>query len=186
MHPRPHVTDRDHASPHPTSPHPSSPHRTSPHRTSPHPSPHLIGQDARIATRDDISAIRWSELRPELGARGAIVTMFMSSLIGNLAAQYLHAVRLTGFGFAVGCIAAASLTRRRALLVVLAIPPLIFLVAITCAQALAAHADHVDLSARRIAAGVLLTLASTAPWLFGGFAGALVIGTCRALPGRSR
>lgn len=129
-------------------------------------------------------AYHWSDLRPEIGARGATVTVFMSSLMSDMAAQYLHAVRLTGFGFAVGCAAAASLARRRALMVVITTAPLVFLVAITCAEALAAHADHIGLSAGRICARVLFTLASTAPWLFGGFAWALLIAICRVLAQR--
>lgn len=140
--------------------------------------------DPLPTTGADVPAYRWSDLRPEIGARGATVTMFMSSLVGDMAAQYLQAIRLTGFGFVIGCVAAASLARRRALLVVIATPPLIFLVAITCAEALAAHADHVDWPARRVLARTLLTLASTAPWLFGGFAGALLIATCRILTQR--
>jgi hypothetical protein len=136
----------------------------------------------RLTDRDD--AYHWSDLRPEIGVRGGAVTVFMSSLTGDMAAQYLHAVRLTGFGFVIGCLAAASLARRRALTVVIATAPLVFLVAITCAEALAAHADHVGLSPRRIFARALLTLASTAPWLFGGFAGALLVATCRVLAQR--
>lgn len=138
-------------------------------------------QDSPPAPGADVPAYSWSDLRPEIGARGATVTMFMSSLMGDMAAQYLNAVRLTGFGFTFGCVAAVSLARRRALLVVITTPPLILLVAITCTEMLAAHADHVGLPTRRIFARALLTLASTAPWLFGGFAGALLIAACRLL-----
>ncbi len=206
MQPRQRLADRDHAgSPHAdpdrTNPlpiisgHASPRHANHDHANRDHanrdhanPLPAAPGRtDHGIppARGDGVPAFHWSDLRPEVGARGAIAIMFMSSLLGDLAAQYLHAVRLTGFGVAIGCVAAACLTRRRALLVVATTPPLIFLLAITCAEALAAHADHVGLSAERIAVGVFLTLASTAPWLFGSFAVALVIAACRGLARRS-
>jgi uncharacterized protein DUF6542 len=124
---------------------------------------------------------RWSDLRPELGARGAVLTMFMASLLGDLGAESLHVTGLTGFGFATGCAAAACLTRRRDLLVVATTPPVAFLVAITCAEVLAAHSNHVALSAGPIAGGVFLALASTAPWLFCGFAGTIVVAAIRGL-----
>jgi hypothetical protein len=126
-------------------------------------------------------ANRWSDLRPRLRARGAVFAMFMASLVGDLGALSMHVTRLTGFGFTAGCVAAAGLTRRRDLLVVATAPPAVFLVAITCAEVLAAHSNHVALSAGPIAAGVFLTLASTAPWLFGGFAGTLAIAAIRGL-----
>ncbi len=191
MQPRQRLADHDHAgSPHAdpgrTSPLPVVRDRTSPPRADrDRTSRPRAGQGTPPTRGAGVQAYHWSDLRPEVGARGAIAIMFMSSLLGDLAAQYLHAVRLTGFGVAIGCVAAACLTRRRALLVVATTPPLIFLLAITCAEALAAHADHVGLSAERIAVGVFLTLASTAPWLFGSFAVALVIAACRGLARRS-
>jgi hypothetical protein len=178
MHTRSRLTDRDRIDPLRTDRTTTNAPSTDPPTTDV-PS---LEQGAQIGTDGDVPAFRWSDLRPEIGARGAIITMFMSPLIGDLAARYLNAPRLAGFGVAVGCLAAASLTRRRALLIVATTPPLIFLVAITCAEVLADHASHVGLQAGRIAIGVFLTLASTAPWLLGSFAVALVIATCRGLP----
>jgi len=135
----------------------------------------------RDTSRQDTVSVRWSDLRPVLGARGALVTMFMATLLGHLTAQALHVTGLTGFGFAAGSTLAAGLARRRDLLIVATTPPVIFLTAITCAELIVRHLNHMPLSARPIADGVFLTLASTAPWLFCGYAGALVIAAVRGL-----
>lgn len=107
--------------------------------------------------------------------------MFVVFLLTDLAAGWLSAAGLTGFGFAAGSAIAAGSARREDLLIVVATPPVIFLAAVTCAELIAAHADHAAISAGSLAAGVFLAISATAPWLFGGLAGALIIAAVRGL-----
>ncbi len=127
-------------------------------------------------------AFAWGELWPPMGARAAAVAMFAIFLVTDLAAGWLHVVALTGFGFAAGSAAAAGRTRRQDLLLVATTPPLIFLAAVTTGQLIILHTGHVAASAGLVLAGIFLTLAAAAPWLFGGLAGALLIATVRGLP----
>jgi hypothetical protein len=107
--------------------------------------------------------------------------MFAVFLIADLAAGWLSAPGLTGFGLAAGSAAAAGSVRRRDLLIVVITPPVIFVTAVICAELVSAHADHAALSAGSFAASVFLTISSAAPWMFGGLAGALTIATVRGL-----
>ena len=117
-----------------------------------------------------------------MGARTAAAAMFAIFLLADLAAGWLHAATLTGFGFAAGCAVAAGRARRRDLLLVATTPPLIFLAAVTCGELISMHASHVAASAAVAATGIALTLSSAAPWLFGGLGVALLIATVRGLP----
>ncbi|HYS32163.1 MAG TPA: DUF6542 domain-containing protein [Streptosporangiaceae bacterium] len=127
-------------------------------------------------------AFAWGELWPPMGARAAAVAMFAIFLVTNLAAGWLHVAALTGFGFAAGSAAAAGRTRRQDLLLVATTPPLIFLAAVTAGELITLHVGHVAASAGLAAAGIFLTLAAAAPWLFAGLAGALLIASVRGLP----
>jgi hypothetical protein len=124
----------------------------------------------------------WRELWPVMGARTAVVAMFIIFLLANLGAGGLHMVALTGFGFAAGSAAAAGRTRPQELLVVATSPPAIFLAAVTAGELITLHLDHVAASPGLVLADIFLTLSTAAPWLFGGLAGALVIATVRGLP----
>jgi hypothetical protein len=117
-----------------------------------------------------------------MSARKAIVVMFVIFLLTDLSAGWLHAVALTGFGFAAGSAAAAGRTRREELLLAATTPPLIFLIAVTTSELITLHMNHVAGSAGLVVADVFLTLSTAAPWLFGGLAGALLIATVRGLP----
>ena len=76
---------------------------------------------------------------------------------------------------------AVGTVRREDLLIVVIAPPVIFLGAVTCAELITGHEDH-GAGAVAVAAGILLTLAGAAVWMFGGLAGALVIALVRGLP----
>jgi hypothetical protein len=120
--------------------------------------------------------------RPLLTARGAVAAMLALFLAGNLSGAWLHVDFFAGLSFAAGCVLALWLTRRGDLLLVVTTPPVIFLVAAVCAQLLTAPGGGFTTWAESVAAGVLLTLASAAPWLAGGVAAALVVAMARGLP----
>ncbi len=124
----------------------------------------------------------WSDLWPPMRARTALVAMFAIFLLTGLAAGWLHVSGLTGFGFAAGSAVAAGRTRRADLLPVATSPPLLFLLAVISTELISLHVKHVAASPALVLAGIFLTLAAAAPWLFGGLAGALVIATVRGLP----
>jgi len=117
-----------------------------------------------------------------IGGRAAVAVMFAVFLLSDLVAGSLRVAGLTGFGFAAGSAAAAGCVRRRDLLIVVTTPPILFLAAMTCAELISAHLNHVAGSAGLVIAGVFLTLTGSTPWLFGGLAGAFVIATVRGLP----
>lgn len=125
-------------------------------------------------------------LIPSVGAPAAIATMFLIFLLTDLASVPLQFSGLSGFGFAVGAAVAAGVVRRSDLLIVSTTPPVIFLVAITCAELITAHLSHASGSLGRIGAGIFLTLSAAAPWMLGGLAGALAIAVLRGLPQRVR
>jgi Domain of unknown function (DUF6542) len=123
-----------------------------------------------------------AELRPLVGAPAAMGWMFIGFMLADLIAGALHVTGLTGFAFAAGAAAAALFTRPRQLLPVVTTPPAIFLGAVTCAELISMHMNHVAPSPGLLAANVYLTLATSATWLFGGMAAALVIACARGLP----
>ena len=135
-----------------------------------------------MTSRRSLPQFAWPDLWPPMGARAAAVAMFLVFLLTDLTASWLHMVALTGFGFAAGSAAAAGRTRRHELLLVATSPPLIFLAAVTCAELITLHLNHVAASAGLVLAGIFLTLSTAAPWMFGGLAGALLIATVRGLP----
>ncbi|HXP21716.1 MAG TPA: DUF6542 domain-containing protein [Streptosporangiaceae bacterium] len=116
-----------------------------------------------------------------MGARAAVLLMFVLFLLADLAAGWLSVPGLTGFGFAAASAIAAGRARREDLLIVVVTPPLTYLVAVTCAELINAHADHAAISVSSIGAGVFLTLSAAAPWMFAGLAGAVAIAAVRGL-----
>lgn len=124
----------------------------------------------------------WSDLWPIMGARAAIIAMFSIFMLTGLAAGWLHVNALTGFGFAAGSAVAAGRTRRSELLPVAICPPLLFLLSVMSTELISLHLKHVAAGPAMVLAGIFLTLTSSALWLFGGLAGALLIATVRGLP----
>lgn len=120
--------------------------------------------------------------RAVLTARGAVIAMLALFLAGNLISDWVHVDLLSGLSFAAGCVLATYYTRRGDLLLVVATPPVIYLVATVCAQLISAPGGAFTTWIESVAAGVLLTLAGAAPWLAGGVAAALVIAMVRGLP----
>ena len=115
---------------------------------------------------------------PRLTGRGAGLAMFSVFFPGTLTAGWLHLAVLTGLSFLVGCILAGLFTKRADLLVVVTMPPMVFLVAVICVKALTATGSALISTAE----GCLLTLSAAAPWLFGGMAVIIVIALFRGLP----
>ena len=140
--------------------------------------PRTLARAWRVAVRAD--------LIPSVGAPAAIATMFLIFLLADLASGPLQVSDLAGFGFAVGSAIAVAFVRRADLLIVSTTPPVVFLVAISCAELITAHLSHASGSLGRIGAGIFLTLSAAAPWMFGGLASALAIAVLRGLPQRVR
>ena len=116
--------------------------------------------------------------RPRLTSRGALVVMVAAFLAGNLLAAGIAHSWPAGLGFAAGCLLAVAYARRESMLLVVVAPPVIFLITLVGAELITASSA----SALATAEGVLLTLAGTAPWLFGVMIITLVIAMMRGLP----
>ena len=116
--------------------------------------------------------------RPRLTGRGAVLAMLAVFLLIDLIAAGMHSTWLIGFGYAAGCLLAVTYARREALLAVVTTPPAIFLVALASIKVLTAGGNTVLAAAE----GTLLTLAATAPWLFGVTIACLAAATVRGLP----
>jgi hypothetical protein len=119
---------------------------------------------------------------PRMTSRGALAALAALFLAGNLLAAWLGAGVLPGLAFALGCPLAVAGVARRDLLLILAAPLVLFLAAVLVAQAVTAPGSGVTASAEAVAEGTFLTLAGTAPWLFGGLAAALAVAVYRGLP----
>jgi hypothetical protein len=116
--------------------------------------------------------------RPRLTGRGAVLAMLAVFLLMDLIAAGMHSTWLIGFGYAAGCLLAVTYARREALLVVVTTPPAIFLIALAGIKLMTAGGNAVLAAAE----GTLLTLAATAPWLFGVTIACLAAATVRGLP----
>jgi hypothetical protein len=116
--------------------------------------------------------------RARLTGRGAVLVMLAVFLVVDLIAAGVHSTFLNGFGYAAGCLLAVAYARREALLVVATTPPAIFLAALLAVKLMTAGGDTVVAGAE----GTLLTLAATAPWLFGVTVAYLAAATVRGLP----
>lgn len=135
-----------------------------------------------MSTNRHSQQFQWSDLWPLMRARTAIFAMFAIFVLTGMAANWLQVSALTGFGFAAGSALAAGRTRPSDLLPVATSPPLLFLLAVVSTELISLHVKHVAAGPALVLAGIFLTLAASAPWLFGGMAGALLIATVRGLP----
>jgi len=115
-------------------------------------------------------------------ARGAVVAMFSLFFLGMLAADWLHLGSLIGLSFVAGCVLAARYTKRDGLLTAVVAPPLIFMIALAGTQTMSAHADTLRRTLTSAIEGIVLTLASVAPWLFGGVILGVVVAVFAGLP----
>src|SRR6185437_8683885 len=96
----------------------------------------------------------------------------------ELLAQRLSATWLAGLGYGAGCLLAVAFARRGALLFVATTPPLIFLIALICAQLITATGSTLLATAE----GTVLALAAASGWLFACTAGCIALAVLRGLP----
>jgi hypothetical protein len=115
-------------------------------------------------------------------ARGAVAALFSLFFLGVLAAGWLHLGSLIGLSFVAGCVLAARYTERDGLLVAVVTPPLIFMIALASTQTMSAHADTLRRTLTSAIEGIVLTLASVAPWLFSGVILSVVVAVFGGLP----
>jgi hypothetical protein len=112
-----------------------------------------------------------------LTGRGAVVVIFVLSLLGAFVAEEFHWNAADGVGYVAACAIAARYLKPGYLLVAVVTPPLIFVIAVTLVKA--ATATGAVLTATT--AGTLLTLGTSAPWLFAGTLLALAVTMARGL-----
>lgn len=115
---------------------------------------------------------------PRLTSRGCALVMFVVFLGTGLLAQVLSATWVAGLGYGAGCLLAVLFARRAALLFVSTTPPLIFLIALVCAQLITATGSTLLATAE----GTVLALAAASGWLFACTAGCIVLAVLRGLP----
>jgi hypothetical protein len=99
-----------------------------------------------------------------LTGRGAVVALVAACLSGLLIASWTGWSALGDALFVMSCGVVASYTRTAGLRTVVVCPPLAFLAAAVCVEVIAAP------DAFSAAAGILVTLGTSAPWLFTGTA----------------
>jgi hypothetical protein len=104
-----------------------------------------------------------------LTGRGALAAMFALCFGTQLIAAWTGWGTLAGAAFVCGCGAITYYTKTSGLRAVVVAPPLLFLAGSTCAQVLTAPGTF--LAAERI----LVTLGTSAPWLFTGTALTIVV-----------
>jgi hypothetical protein len=114
-------------------------------------------------------------------ARGALVAMFSLFFLGIAAADWLQLGSLTGLGFVAGCALAARYTKRDGLLTAVVTPPLLFMTALMVTETISSHADTLRRTLTSAGEGIVLTLASVAPWLFAGMIVGIVVAVRRGL-----
>jgi hypothetical protein len=117
-----------------------------------------------------------------LRARATLSGLFAWTLVSCLLAAWLHLAVVAGLGFCAGSALAAWYCRPAALLRMLTAVPAVFAVAEILAQFATRPAGGRRGLVVPVAGGTLLTLASVAPWLFAGTAGAVAIALFRGLP----
>jgi hypothetical protein len=115
-------------------------------------------------------------------ARGAVLAMFSLFFAGMVAAGWLHLGSLVGLSFVAGCALAARYTKRDGLLAVVVTPPLIFMIALVCTEAMSSHAGTLRHTLTMVIEGIILTMASVAPWLFAGMILGITIAMFGGLP----
>ena len=110
-----------------------------------------------------------------LTGRGAILALLVLSFLGLIVSDWLDWGMLADATFVAACVAIACYAKPSDLLPVAVCPPLAFFVACVCAK-LATSAGGTS-----AAEGTLVTLATSAPWLFLGTAVTILIGLRRGL-----
>jgi hypothetical protein len=116
-----------------------------------------------------------------LTGRGAITALFALCFLTQLIADWAGWGTLAGAAFVCGCGAVTYYTRTSGLRAVVVAPPLLFFAGSLCAEALTAPGTFLA------AEGLLVTLGTTAPWLFTGTALTIVVAIGRGYrPGRPR
>jgi hypothetical protein len=100
-----------------------------------------------------------------LTGRGAIVALFLLCFLSQLIGWSV----LADAAFLCGCGVVTYYTKFAGLRTVVVCPPLIFLAAVICAKALTSSGRFA------LAEGILVTLGTSAPWLFTGTALTIVI-----------
>ena len=110
-----------------------------------------------------------------LTGRGAILGLFLLLFVGILISGWLNSGIPADLLFLLGCGAMASYTKPRDLLSVSISPPLAFFCACVLAKLITSSGGT------SAAEGILVTLATSAPWLFAGTALTIVIALRRGL-----
>jgi hypothetical protein len=119
--------------------------RTSPNRRDRH-----YGAEPRLEPRASV----------RLTGRGAVAAMFVLCFFTQLIADWTGWGTLAGAAFVCGCGAVTYYTRTSGLRGVVVAPPLVFFAGSVCAELLTAPGTFLA------AAGILVTLGTSAPWLF--------------------
>lgn len=109
----------------------------------------------------------------KLTGRGAVVALFAACLSGLLIASWTGWNAVGGALFLMSCGLVAYYTRASGLRHVVICPPLAFLIAAVCAELIIAP------DAFSAAEGIVITLATSAPWLFTGTGLTFVIALSR-------
>ena len=104
-----------------------------------------------------------------LTGRGAIAALFALCFGTQLIAAWTGWGTLAGAAFVCGCGAVTYYTRTGGLRAMVVAPPLLFFAGSTCAQLLTAPGTFLA------AEGILVTLGTSAPWLFTGAALTVVV-----------
>jgi hypothetical protein len=104
-----------------------------------------------------------------LTGRGAIAALFALCFFTQLIADWTGWGTLAGAAFVCGCGAVTYYTRTSGLRTVVVAPPLLFFTGAACAELLTAPGTLLA------AAGILVTLGTSAPWLFTGTALTIVV-----------
>ena len=104
-----------------------------------------------------------------LTGRGALAAMFVLCFVTQLIADWTGWGTLAGAAFVCGCGAVTYYTRTSGLRSVVVAPPLLFFAGATCAELITAPGTFLA------AAGILVTLGTTAPWLYTGTALVIVV-----------
>src|SRR6516164_11281113 len=108
-----------------------------------------------------------------LAGRGAIAALFALCFGTQLIAAWTGWGTLAGAAFVCGCGAVTYYTRTGGLRAMVVAPPLLFFAGSTCAQLLTAPGTFLA------AEGILVTLGTSAPWLFTGTALTVVVAVGR-------
>ena len=116
----------------------------------------------------------------KLTGRGAVFALFVACFLSQLLAAETGWSALADGVFVIGCDVVAYYTKPAGLLTVAICPPLVFFATCVCAQAL----TSTDRFSTEV--GIVVTLGTSAPWLFVGTALAVVIALCRGLLPQAR